>query len=174
MTVTKSYDGTNKISIEGIDGQYDQVCFDANIIGKREFIMMIDDPGLWKFLDIISITSNGEKQKWFDDGHVIDSGAIKKGVNKKVNVENRVATERGPELIAFLGVENMDPDEIKIKFSYVDWRETKFWKRFAPIACILPSMVLLTLTTNHLIKIRKDVIKQYRCANDVNEFTGPL
>jgi hypothetical protein len=68
-------------------------------------------------------------------------------------------------------LQNSDPIEFQMKIAYVDWRKTRFWKLFEAIAYTLPAITLITLTTNHLIQIRKDVIKQHRYANDPNRFT---
>jgi len=60
-----------------------------------------------------------------------------------------------------------------MKVAFVGWRYTSFWKIWSPLACLLPSMTLITMVTNHLIQIRKDVIKQHRYANDPKVLTEP-
>jgi hypothetical protein len=67
----------------------------------------------------------------------------------------------------------MDVDQMMLmKMAFVGWRYTSFWKIWSPLAYLLPSMTLITMVTNHLIQIRKDVIKQHRYANHLSRLTS--
>ena len=60
---------------------------------------------------------------------------------------------------------------IELKVAFEKWTFTDFWKRWVSVFVSIPIITLVTLTTNELIKLRKDVLKGYRWANDVSELT---
>jgi hypothetical protein len=67
----------------------------------------------------------------------------------------------------------MDVDQMMLmKMAFVGWRYTSFWKIWSPLVYLLPSMTLITMVTNHLIQIRKDVINHLRYANLPSKLTG--
>ena len=59
-------------------------------------------------------------------------------------------------------------DNIEIKVGFEKWTLTHFWKRWLALLFSLPIVAITTLTTNELIKLRKDVKNRFRWANDVN------
>ena len=62
-------------------------------------------------------------------------------------------------------------DNIELKVGFEKWTLTHFWKRWLALFFSLPIAAITTLTTNELIKFRKDVKKRFRKANDVNLLT---
>jgi hypothetical protein len=56
------------------------------VFGKREFRLNIDELENYPYLRMMSVTNDGELQRWFDDGHDVDQGAVKEGQNQKVNL----------------------------------------------------------------------------------------
>jgi len=143
------------------------------VFGKREFRLTIDELKNYECLKMMTVTKDGEEQTWFDDDHNVDQGAIKQGKNQKVNLEQQLAIERGSLFIVLKESDKMTVGQMmSIKLAIVGWRYTSFWKIWSHLAYSLPLMTLITMVTNHLIHIRKDVIKQHRYANHHTRLTS--
>ena len=64
-----------------------------------------------------------------------------------------------------------EKDLIELQVAFEKWTFTDFWKKWVSVFVSFPIVTLVTMTTNELIKYRKDVKSKFRWANDVSELT---
>lgn len=80
-TVTINENGDNKISVEGIEGEFNEVCFKTNFSKMRELRVSVGDLGMWPSLKLFTMSQYGELLKWFRTNHNTDPGAMVEGEN---------------------------------------------------------------------------------------------
>jgi len=62
-------------------------------------------------------------------------------------------------------------EEIDLLLVLESWRMSDFWRKWWFTVMSLPLFFMILLTTKDLIKIRREVLKGYRYANNISEFT---
>jgi hypothetical protein len=90
-----------------------------------------------------------------------------------VNVNINVATDRGGKWLGF-DARNIQSNEkvIKLILGFEFWRMSDFWRKWLPAVLCLPFLLLILLTTKHLIQINREVVDGFRYPNDISMTTS--
>ena len=152
-------------TVPGFEGQFNVICFDSEVSSSiRGQIIGVDDPGIWsefkKYKVVYTITNLFSVEFWFYPENEHDFAAIKDGINQLVNETLEIIKNRGG-ILSVVDLRNLvsERDNIELKVGFEKWMLTHFWKRWLALFYSLPIAALITLTTNDLIKFRKDVKK---------------